>query len=307
LITWKTFGITIANDVVIPPIAATNPIINNNNPFYTIQGNPMLKPEKRFSIYINGRINNSRTNTQFSFYTSLFFNRDSYIQSTSLLNDGVQKITYENADYSSRIFGNATIGKQLYSNNKFKVSINSSLYSSFYQKPVKFNGTSSVSTGYNIGPEASFNLNWNNIVEFNPAVGLEWDFIHYDKTYFSKYRIFSNNLTGELIVRAPKKLVWESNILFRNNGVNTPGLPSTRTYWNIALTAILDKNEQLLLKFAVYDLLNSNNNAYVYSSYNSVINVASNVLTRYSILTLTHNIRNLSSEKIGGKRKLFLF
>lgn len=307
LFAWRDYGITLSQDVIIPPINATNPIINNENPFYIIKGNPSLLPEKRFNVYITGRLSSAVKNTRLSFYASMFFNRNSFIQATELTNSGVYQISYENVKSTSRLTGNISFGKQLFNRGEIDLAINTSLYSSYKKTPVKFNKIYANSVSYLFEPETSVNLNWRNMAEFNTAFSLQYEFINYDETSFSANSIVSRNLSGEIIIRPSKRLVWESSILFRNNGIIAANVPTTRTYWNMAVTAILQKNEAFLLKFSIYDLLNNNNNTDAYTLHNTVVNMQSNILTRYAMLTLTYNIRNNSGEKIGGKRKLFLF
>jgi hypothetical protein len=111
-------------------------------------------------------------------------------------------------------------------------------------------------------------------------------------------------LSGEFIVRLPKKLVWETNLAYRYTSNLAPGLPKTNIYWNAALTFLMFKEDKGQLKLAVYDILNSNNNALRFVSGNLITDSKSMVLQRYFMVTYSYNIRSLAGQKtkVGGNQ-----
>jgi hypothetical protein len=115
-------------------------------------------------------------------------------------------------------------------------------------------------------------------------------------------------MEGELIVRWPKKLVWETNLAYRNTNQVSPGLPRTNILWNAAVTLLMFKGDVGLLKLSVFDILDRNNGLYRYTSLNQVVDNQTNVLQRYGALSFTYNIRNLGApKKVGGRDRLFMF
>jgi hypothetical protein len=115
-------------------------------------------------------------------------------------------------------------------------------------------------------------------------------------------------MEGELIIRLPKKLVWESNVAYRNTTQVAPGLPKTNILWNAAVTLLMFKGDVGLLKLSVYDILNRNNGYYRYTTQNQIVDQQTNVLKRFGELSFTYNIRNMGApKKVGGRDRLFMF
>ena len=115
-------------------------------------------------------------------------------------------------------------------------------------------------------------------------------------------------MESELIVRWPKKLIWETNLAYRYTNQVAPGLPKENVLWNAAVTLMMLKGDVGLLKLSVFDLLNRNNGLYRYTTQNQIVDQQTNVLKRFVELSFTYNIRNMGApKKVGGKDRLFLF
>ena len=130
----------------------------------------------------------------------------------------------------------------------------------------------------------------------------------YTDPSFTNIKSVTHYLENELIIRLPKKLVWETNLAYRYNSQVAPGLPKENILWNAAVTLLMFKGDLGLLKLSVFDILNRNNGFYRTTNQNQIIDNQSNVLNRYGALSFTYNIRNLgASKKVGGKDRMFLF
>lgn len=115
-------------------------------------------------------------------------------------------------------------------------------------------------------------------------------------------------LESDLIIRWPKKLVWETNVAYRSTSQIQPGLPKDNLLWNAAAPLLMLKDSKGLLKLSVYDLLNRNNHLVRYTTQNQIIDQQTNVLQRYALLSFTCNIRNMGApKKVGGRDRLFMF
>ena len=120
--------------------------------------------------------------------------------------------------------------------------------------------------------------------------------------------MITHYVESELIIRWPKKLVWETNLAYRNSNQVPPGMPRTNVLWNAALTLLMFKGDVGLLKLSVYDILDRNNGLYRYTTQNQIIDNQVNVLQRYGALSFTYNIRNMGApKKVGGRDRLFIF
>jgi hypothetical protein len=115
-------------------------------------------------------------------------------------------------------------------------------------------------------------------------------------------------MEGELIIRWPKKIVWESNLSYRETSNVAPGLPKDNLLWNAAVTLLMFKGDIGMLKLGVYDVLNRNTGFWSYATQNQFVQQQSNVLQRFTSLTFTYNIRNMGApKKVGGRDRLFMF
>jgi hypothetical protein len=120
--------------------------------------------------------------------------------------------------------------------------------------------------------------------------------------------VLTNYLENELIVRLPRKLVWETNIAYCYISEVVPGLPKDNLLWNAAVTLLMLRDDVGMLKLSVFDMLNRINGFYRYTRENQITDQRTNVLQRFGALTFTYNIRNLNAaKKVGGRDRFFLF
>ena len=203
----------------------------------------------------------------------------------------------------------AGISRQFKNGNNQSLTISAGPSFNLNKTPVLFNNERSQLTTAGAGFNAGFQLNYKDLVEFNPKYILNINRSHYTDARFTNRDITGNVVTGELILRIPKKIVWETNLFYRVLNEVAPGLPTASIYWNAAVTLLMFNQDKGQLRFAVYDILNSNTTVNRYFSGNSIIDTRYNVLQRYFMLTYTYNIRTFGNQKakVGGRQSLFNF
>jgi hypothetical protein len=307
-INWKRFNLSYSQDVVAPAISYLIPVPDNTNPFYIRNGNAALLPAKRNTFSFNGNIYNQRSGLNFYIYSNLSFSDNGVIQRLDVDDKGIQTATPVNADGVMTGYASFRVNKQFKNKQRFIFTIDGGLWSNINSTPVLYNGVRSASRGFSAGPSLGLRFNWQDLVELAPQYSIEVNKTSYSSKAFSNTDIITQNLQGELVVRLPKKFVWETNAMYRYNSEVAPGLPKSNLYWNAALTLLLLKEDKGQLRFAVYDILNRNNSLRRFINANSINDIQTNVLQRYFMLTFTYNIRTMgAAKKIGGKDKLFLF
>ena len=95
---------------------------------------------------------------------------------------------------------------------------------------------------------------------------------------------------------------------YRTTDQVQPGMQKDNLLWNAAVTLMMLKDGNGLLKLSVYDVLNRNNSLYRYTTQNQIIDQQTNVLQRFAMLSFTYNIRNMgAAKKVGGRDRLFMF
>ena len=115
-------------------------------------------------------------------------------------------------------------------------------------------------------------------------------------------------MDNEFVLRMPKHFIWETQVAYSYNGSIPTGMPKTMLRWNAALNLTMLKNEAGVLKFAVNDILNRNNNVWVNANRNMITTSRSNILGQYFLVTFTYNVRPAGvKKKVGGRERLFMF
>ena len=306
---WKRINLNISQNVNAPYIGYLNPVTDNSNPFYIVNGNPGLRPSRSTSASVFGNIVNVKTSVTYNFNASASVENDAVIQSIAVNSSGVQTTTPLNVDGSKRVNLGFRINKQFKKNPKFLFSADAGISGNVSSTPLLFNNEKSSTTAYGYYPSLRFNFNWHDVVEFNPSFGVNFRKNTYTSNTFSTTDYTGQNLQGEFIVRLPKKFVWETNVAYNYISNLATGLPKTNVYWNAALTLLMFKEDKGQLKLAVYDILNRNTNVFRYINGNTITDSRSNVLQRYFMLTYSYNIRTLGTQKqkVGGKQSMFFF
>ena len=213
-----------------------------------------------------------------------------------------------NANGSVQFWAGVGFGKEYKNKQKFIFSFRVSPNFNYSQRKILVNNNETTATSFGFSPGVNIGLNWNDIVEFRPQYSPGFNRTTYNTTGFKNIKAITHYFETELIVRWPKKLVWETNVAYRNTNQVAPGLPKTNVLWNAALTLLMMKGDAGLLKLSVFDILNRNNGLYRSTSQNMIIDNQTNVLQRYGALSFTYNIRNLGApKKVGGRDRLFIF
>lgn len=306
---WKRINVSLGNSVSVPSINYLNPVTDNSNPFYIVNGNPNLRQSKTTNLNVNGSAFDVKRNVSYNFNGYVAVENDIVIQSILVNSTGVQISTPINADRASRYFGNFSVNKQFKKNPKFIFSADAGMSFNGSTVPMMFNSELSDVNSLTLTPRLRFTFNWHDVVEFNPLLNVSFRKNTYSSPKFTSTDYTTQSLQAEIIVRAPKKLVWETNVAYKYTNNLAPGLPKTNIYWNAAVTLLMFKQDKGQLKFAVYDILNSNNNVYRSINGNAITDGSSLVLQRYMMLTYSYNIRSLAgqSSKVGGKPSTMFF
>lgn len=305
---WKQLSMQINQTVNAPGVFYLNPVADSTNPFFIRYGNPFLKPAKRTSFYVNNFIFLQNSGTSFNVYANGNFTDNDVVLSKTIGANGVQTTRPVNANGSVNFYAGIGFGKEFKNKQKFIFSFRFSPYINFDKRKLMVNDQVSTVTSFSFGPNLNVSLNWNDIVEFKPMYSPGISRTSYTDPSYTNLKVITHYLENELIIRWPKKLVWETNVGYRYNSQVAPGLPKDNLLWNAAVTLLMFKGDVGFLKFTVFDLLNRNNGFFRYANSNQITDQQTNVLQRYGALTFTYNIRNMGApKKVGGKEQLFRF
>ena len=88
-------------------------------------------------------------------------------------------------------------------------------------------------------------------------------------------------------IKLPKKFILESDASYTMNGKRANGYNINYFIWNASLAKTFLKNENLILAFYAYDMLNQNINVVRNTSSNIISDVKTNIISRYFLLKAT--------------------
>jgi hypothetical protein len=305
---WKQMSLRYDKNVTAPSITHLIPVPDRTNPFFIRFGNPYLRPAQRHSISFYNSTFLQASATNYNFYLNANIVDDDVILARTVSNNGVQSVRPVNAGGSMNFYANVGYGKEFKNNQKFIFNFRLSPYVSFDRRKLSVNENVSNASTFQYGPSFSVGLNWRDIIEFRPDYRPGISRTSYSDNYFTDIEAVTHYFESELIIRWPRKLVWETNVAYRYTTQVAPGLPKENILWNAAVTLLMLKGDVGLLKFSVFDVLNRNNSVFRYTSGNQIIDQKYNVLNRFGMLSFTYNIRNMgAAKKVGGRDRLFMF
>lgn len=308
-INWEQSGLVFSQDINAPYLPFLSPVPDNSNPLLIVSGNPGLEPTKRNELYYYVNHYNLKRNLNYSYSFIHDFYENYIVQSVTLSNNGVQTTKPLNTDGARTSYFNFRVNKQFRKKLKRITTLEFGTNITINQIPVIFNGISSFSHTQSISPNLRFAVNWNDIVEYNFRYAPNFYNTQYTNSSYSNNSVTTQNFQSELIIRAPKKLVWETNVTYQAYSSIASGYPGVNINWNAAVTLLVFKEDKGQIKFGIYDILNRNTNFLYAVTANSVVNTNTNILKRYAMLTFSYNIRSMGNnkQKVGGKQSMFLF
>lgn len=301
---YKIFRFTYSARFAEPDVSYLQPVADNTNALYIRNGNPDLLPARTQNFSMNMYKYDPKSLINYNLYGYGNFTKNGVINTTTISN-GVQTVNPINASGIYSFNGGANISKD-FKRDKNTLKLGVGFWMNFNHSPVIVNNIKSNANVFYIGPNGSARLNLNDIVEINQSYSVNFNRSKYQDSFYTNLSYNTYQSSSELVIRYPKKLVFETNYATTINNQNINGYNNNIKLWNAALTYLLMKNDRLQLKLAVNDILQSNVKRYVQITGNSVIDTQSNSLGRYGMLTVTYNIQNFG-QKVGGRQTFFNF
>lgn len=306
-LTLNRMSANYSESVNAPAIAYLNPVPDSTDPYYIRYGAPNLKPGRKRSLNINNYNFLQSSGTSYNYYFNGSMTDNDVVYERIVRPNGVQEVHPVNANGSVNFYAGIGFGREFKNKQKFTFSFRLSPSVSYNRQKLIVNGISGTATTVQYGPSLNFGLNWNDVVEFRPSYNPNVSITHYKNADLNDIHVLTQYADGELVVRWPKKLVWESNLSYRFVSDAPPGVPKSYTLLNAAVTLLMLKGDVGMLKLSVFDLLNQNNGYVRYAALNQITDLQTNVLKRFLELSFTYNIRNMGAKKVGGRDRLFLF
>lgn len=289
-----------------PQITDLQPTVNNTNPLFISRGNPALKPTKSHSLSVNAYSYDAKNSINYNLYLNGNISEDAVIRQRTINDDGVQVSSPVNTDGVWRGQMSASMRKQYKYGSKWKISAGPSIYATYNQSLVLLNQNRSTTRNFMFNPGVNASINWDDKIELNPRYGPAWSKASYEDNIYPGLELWRHTAATDLIVRMPKKIVWETSLDYNYNPQVAAGLQKNIYRWNAAVNFLFLKQDKGQLKLSVFDILNQNNTVYRNIAENFITDTEILSLRRYFLLTFTYNIRNFAG-KVGGRDRFLMF
>lgn len=289
-----------------PQITDLQPTVNNTNPLFISMGNPALKPTKSHSLSVNAYSYDAKNSINYNLYLNGNISEDAVIRQRTINDDGVQVSSPVNTDGVWRGQMSASMRKQYKYGSKWKISAGPSIYATYNQSLVLLNQNRSTTRNFMFNPGVNASINWDDKIELNPRYGPAWSKASYEDNIYPGLELWRHTAATDLIVRMPKKIVWETSLDYNYNPQVAAGLQKNIYRWNAAVNFLFLKQDKGQLKLSVFDILNQNNTVYRNIAENFITDTEILSLRRYFLLTFTYNIRNFAG-KVGGRDRFLMF
>jgi len=304
-IRYKDFNLNYTPSFREPDVRYIQPVANNTNPLYVQNGNPDLRPSKAHQINLNVYKYDTKRTLSYNAYMGGTIQNDGIIMSRIVTDDGAQISTPINANGIWQFHANGNLSKD-FKNTKRQFTVNTGFWSNYNRGIVIVNDIRSYTNNFTIGPRLGGRINLNDKIELSESYSIAFSKSTYSDNFFDNINYQTHSSDSELIIRFPKKVVWESTYRLQHNTQTVGSMNNNIQIWNAAVTFLFMKNDRLQLKCAINDILNTNIRRYLYITENTLRDVRTNNLGRHGLFTLTYNIQNFGG-KVGGRETMFRF
>lgn len=305
ILRYKIYSLSLSSTFREPDVNYIQPVANNSNPLFVQEGNPDLKPAKSYDLNLNAYKYDAQNTLSYNAYASGSIQNDAVILSRVISSNGVQTTTPINADGIWQLNGGFNIGKD-FKNAKRQITLGTGFWTNYNRRLLEVDQVRSFANIFSITPRMNARINFGDKVEFGENYSLSVNKSTYQDPFFSDLNFLTHNSETDLVVRLPKKMVWETAYRVQYNTQTVAGFNNSIQIWNAAVTLLFMKNDRLQLKASINDILNTNTRRYISISENTIRDSRTNNLGRHGLLTLTYNIQNFGG-KVGGKETMFRF
>lgn len=266
-----------------PTISQLQPIKDNTNQNFINVGNPNLLPTSEHQVSLN--FNSWKPISGKYTWMGLNYNYTNNDFSSATSYDSIGRTVSKTINVN----GNYSYGGYLGTSIPF--------FSKKFILEPNLNGNYSTNKNY-INNLLNSTTNINTNVGIN--IRLELEKFTAGITSYAEYNSSSStlnslsnkpytveNISGNVNIKLPKKIVLESDASYTANGKRANGYNLNYFIWNASIAKTFLKNENLIIAFYAYDMLNQNVNLIRTTTSNVISDVKTNIISRYFLLKAT--------------------
>ena len=266
-----------------PTISQLQPIKDNTNQNFINIGNPNLLPTAEHQVNLNFNSWKPISGKYTWMGANYNYTNNDYSSATSY--DSIGRTVSQTINVNGNSSYGVFLGTSLpFFSKKFSLepNLNANYSNNKNYINTKLNSTASLNT--NVGLNLRLELE-----KFSAGLTGSSDYNSSSSTLnpLSNKPYTSQNISGNVNVKLPKKIVLESDASYTMNGKRANGYNINYFIWNASLSKTFLKNENLIIAFYAYDMLNQNINLVRTTTNNVISDVKTNIISRYLLLKLT--------------------
>ncbi|MGF7074331.1 outer membrane beta-barrel protein [Mucilaginibacter sp. 3215] len=279
-----------------PGISSLQPITIVYSPLYSYTGNPNLVPG--ISNNYNFNFFNYWDRSQMGIYANggVYLQKNMTVAQRTIRSDGAQNSTTVNRDGRPNYNFSVGVSKRFKKMNDWQFNTSASFYGNYNQNLNLLNNVEGWQNTVSYGLHEYIGINWKDVVDLNTGVGFNRSNSKYQYDDFRNIRTGTYNISNSLMVRFPKKIIWETKQDFNYNSQVAAGFKKGVNVVSSSLALQMLKKDRGELKLSVYDIFNQNVSVYRYINTNSVSDVQNNTLKRYFLVTYSVKFNKLSTK-----------
>lgn len=305
---WKELNLSYSSALREPGAADIQPVVDNSNPLFIRYGDPALAPTVSHTFNLNFYKYDFNKSLNYNLFAYGSINRDDITRERTIGSDGVQTSRPVNTDGNWQVNGMARVSKEFKHDSGRRFSLGASAGGGYRKMLIILNGVRSYGQIVNFNPSVNAGINLNDKLEFYQTLRLSTNRSRYEEDVFDSYNTLFRSATSRLVLRVPKRVVWEAYLEQWHTSDAVPGLQDSYSRLTAAVTFLFLKDDRAQLKLSVFDLLDQNISANRFIRENMIEDVRTTALTRYGMVTFIYDIRNFGSKARSESRNtLFRF
>lgn len=276
-----------------PSISNLQPIIDNRNPLFIREGNADLLPSVSHNGSINFRVSKPASALRFFINANYYYYENQIIQQQTVDENLVTystPINYSGGDQIS-IYSNLSIPLKA---NKLTLSLNYyfSNRNSFSFVNTILNKTTSTSNG----PSVRLNITPNQNFSVYANANFNWTATKYDINTSQDQLTTTNTYSLEFNTKTFAGIFFNSNFNYQQFTNERFGFSQNVPVLNFSVYRRFMEGDRLEVRAAMYDAFNQNTSISQFASGNSITTSQTFALGRYVMVSLTYNLRGMSSD-----------
>lgn len=279
----KSADLTYKTSSQNPTINQLQPIVDNTNPNFISVGNPKLLPtfSHEFSLNYNSWKSISGSYT----WLGANYNFTNNDITTSTYYDSIGRTISQNINVNGSYYGQVYFGtSKPFFSKKLQIEPNAS--ASYNSSKSLINNELNITKDLRSNLSLEFSFNFEKVTASISGRG-DYNYAYSTLNSTNTTPYTSQGIEGDVNIKLPKKIVFETNGNYTINAKRTNGYNINYFVWNASIEKTFFKSDNFILGVYAYDMLNQNISVNRSITSNIITDTKTNIISRYFLLKAT--------------------